>query len=288
MYLLDSPFALPPIIKVRECVLSFLQEDIGAMDMATESLVDDNLTCDAVVVAKEDGVIAGLPFFVETFRLLDGDISVSGYLEEGSELTPGTEVVRIKAQAKALLSAERVALNILQRLSGIATATRRMRRAMGDTSTLLVDTRKTTPGLRVFEKYAVRVGGGTNHRMGLYDCAMLKENHIRAAGGIRAAVERVRRAIPFTCRIEVETTKLAEVEEALEAGAEIIMLDNFSFEEMRNAVELAKGKAILEASGNITESNIAQVASTGVDVISTGATIHHAVWLDMSMLIVPG
>jgi nicotinate-nucleotide pyrophosphorylase (carboxylating) len=288
MYLIDSPFGLPPLVVIKDRLNTFLLEDIGPGDLATESLVAEDALCEAVVVAKEDGVLAGLPFFVETFRLIDDKVALLEHLKEGSELSPGSEVVRIKAQAKALLSAERVALNILQRLSGVATATKRMRKAMGDNHALLVDTRKTTPGLRIFEKYAVRVGGGTNHRMGLYDCAMLKENHIRAAGGIKAAVEGVRRVIPFTCKIEVETTNLAEVEEALEAGADVVMLDNFSLEDMRRAITMAKGKAILEASGNITESNIAQVASTGVDVISTGATIHHAVWLDMSMLIAQG
>ena len=285
MYLLDSPFGLPPLVVVRERLQAFLLEDIGPMDVATESLVEESALCSAVVVAKEEGILAGLPFFVEVFRVLDSGLEVQGSLDEGSPLSKGTEVVRVRGRIKALLTAERTALNLLQRLSGIATATRRMRKAMGESSAFLVDTRKTTPGLRIFEKYAIRVGGGTNHRMGLHDCAMLKENHLKAAGGIRAAVERVRRTIPFTCKIEVETRNLKEVEEALAAGVDIIMLDNFSLEEMREAVKLIKKRAIVEASGNITESNIAEVAATGVDVISTGATIHHAVWLDMSMLI---
>ncbi len=285
MYLLASPFALPSILVVRESILSFLKEDIGSMDMAADALLEENLACEAVVLAKDRGVLAGLPFFVEAFRLLDPRLKVMHHLDEGTELSHGAEVIRFSGSAKALLTAERTALNLLQRLSGVATATKRMRRAMGEGSALLVDTRKTTPGLRIFEKYAIRVGGGTNHRIGLHDCAMLKENHIKAAGGIKAAVERVRRTIPFTSKIEVETRNLKEVEEALEAGVDIIMLDNFSLEEMREAVKLISKRAIVEASGNITESNIAEIAATGVDVISTGDTIHHAVWLDMSMLI---
>ena len=286
MYKIDSSFGLPPLLVVKERLRSFLEEDVGAMDVATQSLVSEEAICEAVVVAKEEGVLAGLPFFVEIIRLLDEDLLVLAHLPEGSWLSTGDEVVRIKGRAKALLTAERTALNLMQRLSGVATATRGMVDAMGDTQTLLVDTRKTTPGLRLFEKYAVRVGGGRNHRLGLYDCAMLKENHIRAAGGIRTAVERVRKAIPFTCKIEVETRSLNEVREALEAGADIVMLDNFSLGEIEEAVKLAKGRAVLEASGGITKATVASVAATGVDVISTGATVHHAVWLDMSMLIV--
>ncbi len=286
MYRVDSPFGLPPLLVVRERLRLFLEEDVSPGDLATDSLIPESRVCEAVVVAKEEGILAGLPFFAETLALLDPGLEVMNHLSEGDAIASGAEVIRIRGQAKSLLSGERTALNLLQRLSGVATATRRMVKAMGSKKALLVDTRKTTPGLRIFEKYAVRVGGGINHRLGLYDCAMLKENHLRAAGGIEAAVSAVRRSVPFTCRVEVETKSLSELEEALAAGAEVVMLDNFSLEQLREAVKVAKGRAILEASGGITESTVAQVAATGVDVISTGAMVHHAVWLDMSMLIV--
>ncbi len=286
MYLIDSPFGLPPLMVVREKIELFLREDIGPSDVATDSIVSENSVSEAVVVAKEEGLLAGLPFFLETMRLLDHSVSLLAHIEEGARISRGMEVVRFRAKTRALLSAERTALNLLQRLSGVATAVEGMVRAMNNPSVLLVDTRKTTPGLRIFEKYAVRVGGGANHRMGLFDCAMLKENHLKAAGGIGAAVERVRKQAPFTCRIEVETRNLQEVREAIDAGADIVMLDNFSLEEMSQAVEIAKGKAVIEASGGIDISNVAQVAQTGVQVISSGATVHLASWLDMSMLLV--
>jgi len=195
------------------------------------------------------------------------------------------EIARVAGPALALLRAERTALNILQRLSGIATTTRKMVDLIASTSARLVDTRKTTPGFRLLEKYAVTVGGAGNHRMGLYDCAMIKDNHIKVAGSIKDAVSAVKMAIPFTARIEVEVKDLEELKEALDAGAHLVLLDNMDLSTLRQAVDQAKGKALTEASGNITPENILAVAQTGVDFISSGAIIHHAVWLDMNMKI---
>ncbi|RLD95005.1 MAG: carboxylating nicotinate-nucleotide diphosphorylase, partial [Aquificota bacterium] len=192
---------------------------------------------------------------------------------------------KVTGPALALLRGERTLLNLLQRLSGIATLTRRMVEAISSTKAQLVDTRKTTPGLRLLEKYAVTVGGAINHRMGLYDCAMIKDNHIKVAGSIRAAVEALRKTIPYTSRIEVEVKNLQELKEALEAGADLVLLDNMDLATLREAVSIARGKALTEASGGITIENVLEVARTGVDYISSGAMVHHATWIDISMKI---
>ncbi|HDD53318.1 MAG TPA: carboxylating nicotinate-nucleotide diphosphorylase, partial [Thermosulfidibacter takaii] len=194
-------------------------------------------------------------------------------------------LAKVTGPALALLRGERTLLNLLQRLSGIATLTRRMVEAISSTKAQLVDTRKTTPGLRLLEKYAVTVGGAINHRMGLYDCAMIKDNHIKVAGSIRAAVEALRKTIPYTSRIEVEVRNLQELKEALEAGADLVLLDNMDLATLREAVSIARGKALTEASGGITIENVLDVARTGVDYISSGAMVHHATWIDIGMKI---
>jgi nicotinate-nucleotide pyrophosphorylase (carboxylating) len=229
--------------------------------------------------------LAGVPVAQEVFCLLDPQTKTESLAQEGSSIGKGTEVARITGQAFALLRAERTALNILQRLSGIATRTREMVDLIASTGARLVDTRKTTPGFRVLEKYAVTTGGALNHRMGLYDCAMIKDNHVKVAGSIREAVLAVRKAIPFTARIEVEVKDLKELADALEAGAHLVLLDNMDLPMLRQAVDQAKEKALTEASGNITPHNIRAVAQTGVNYISSGSIIHHAVWLDMNMKI---
>jgi nicotinate-nucleotide pyrophosphorylase (carboxylating) len=238
-----------------------------------------------VIAAKEKGILAGLPLVRELFSLLDPGSKIQPLVEEGAPLEPGLQLGLVSGPALALLRGERTALNILQRLSGVATTTREMVELISSTKARLVDTRKTTPGFRLLEKYAVTVGGAINHRMGLYDCVMIKENHIKVAGSITAAVEAIRGAISFTARLEIEVRNLKELEEALDVGADLVLLDNMDLPTLRKAVTMARGKALTEASGGITRDNILHVAETGVDYISSGAMIHHAVWLDINMKI---
>ena len=274
-----DPFVLKDLLKV------YLMEDLGHGDITTCHLPGKESTVTAVIKAKDHGVLAGLPAVSGVFSLLDPGVKIEALADEGSALVDGTEIARVTGPALAVLRGERTALNILQRLSGIATITREMVDLIALTHTRLVDTRKTTPGLRLLEKYAVTVGGACNHRMGLYDCAMIKDNHIKVAGSIQAAIKAVKNAIPFTARIEVEVTNLKELEEALQAGADMVLLDNMDLATLEQAVGQAREKALTEASGNITPQNILAVAKTGVDYISSGSIIHHAVWLDMNMKI---
>jgi nicotinate-nucleotide pyrophosphorylase (carboxylating) len=275
---------LDPFV-LRNSLKAYLMEDLGHGDITSCHLPQREKTVTAVIRAKEEGILAGVPVAQEVFCLLDPQTKTESLAQEGSSIGKGTEVARITGQAFALLRAERTALNILQRLSGIATRTREMVDLIASTGARLVDTRKTTPGFRVLEKYAVTTGGALNHRMGLYDCAMIKDNHIKVAGSIREAVLAVRTAIPFTARIEVEVKDLKELADALEAGAHLVLLDNMDLPMLRQAVDQAKEKALTEASGNITPHNIRAVAQTGVNYISSGSIIHHAVWLDMNMKI---
>ncbi len=274
-----DPFVLKDLLKV------YLKEDLGHGDITTCHLPGKESTVTAVIKAKDHGVLAGLPAVSGVFSLLDPGVKIEALADEGSAMVDGTEIARVTGPALAVLRGERTALNILQRLSGIATITREMVDLIALTHTRLVDTRKTTPGLRLLEKYAVTVGGACNHRMGLYDCAMIKDNHIKVAGSIQAAIKAVKNAIPFTARIEVEVTNLKELEEALQAGADMVLLDNMDLATLEQAVGQAREKALTEASGNITPQNILAVAKTGVDYISSGSIIHHAVWLDMNMKI---
>ena len=275
---------LDPFV-VKDLLRTYLKEDLGHGDITSCHLPDKEKTVSAVIRAKDQGVLAGLPVVTALFSLLDPVVKMESEAEDGMAVANHAEIARITGPALALLRGERTALNILQRLSGIATMTRKMVDLIASTEARLVDTRKTTPGLRLLEKYAVTAGGAHNHRMGLYDCAMIKDNHIKVAGSIKAAVKAVRRAIPFTARIEVEVKNLQELGEALEAGADLVLLDNMDLATLGEAVAQAKGKVLTEASGNITPENILTVAKTGLDYISSGSIIHHAVWLDMNMKI---
>ena len=260
-----------------------LQEDVGSGDVATRALIRPESMITARWVAKAEGVLSGLEVALRVFQTLDSRITMESAFGAGERVKAGDTVATFRGDYQALLTGERTALNFVQRMSGIATATRAFVDAIGDLPTRLLDTRKTLPGHRILDKQAVRDGGGTNHRMGLYDLAMIKDNHIVAAGGIAAAVKAVRAAIPAYLRVEVETSSLTEVAEALEARADIIMLDNMSLEMMREAVALIGHRALTEASGNVTVERVRAIAETGVDFISTGAITHSVKALDISM-----
>lgn len=257
-------------------------EDLFAGDVATEAILPVNHLATAVLTAKADGVVSGIEI---ARRVADrmGENTFEALLKDGDEVVKGQTIATIHAPYNQLLSSERIMLNFLQRMSGIATMTRKLVKLVAGTHATLLDTRKTVPGHRMTDKMAVRHGGGSNHRMGLYDMAMLKDNHIKAAGGITPAVAALRSKCSLATKIEVETTNLSEVKEALQAGADIIMLDNMSLEMMRQAVEIIGEKAKTEASGNINEDTIAGVAATGVDFISVGALTHSVKALDISM-----
>lgn len=270
-------------LQIEPIVRAALAEDIRSGDITTEATVPASLRARAEIVAKQEGVIAGLEVAALAFALLDAELRFDALAEDGDSVTPGQRVVSIEGRARAILMGERVALNFLQRLSGIATLTRRFVDLVAGTGATIVDTRKTTPGLRLLEKYAVRAGGGQNHRYALDDAILIKDNHIAAAGGIRAAVERARRRGGHTTVIEVETQNRAQVEEALAAGAGIIMLDNMSPAAMRECVALIAGRAVTEASGGVNEETIRAIAETGVDLISIGALTHSVTALDISL-----
>ncbi|MDI6631256.1 MAG: carboxylating nicotinate-nucleotide diphosphorylase [Bacillota bacterium] len=269
-----------------ELVDRALREDLGTGDLTTLGIVPEGVFARGVFLAKEEGVVAGLPVAARVFRRLDPESEFRCRVEEGTRVAAGTILAEVVGRARAVLCGERVALNFMRHLSGIATRTARMVALVQEFQVLVTDTRKTTPGLRALEKYAVRVGGGKNHRFGLYDGVLIKDNHIRIAGGVKEAVRRVRESMPHTLKIEVEAESLAQVEEALAAGADVIMLDNMPLETMREAVRLVAGRALVEASGGITEENIRAVAATGVDLVSAGALTHSVRALDISLEIV--
>ena len=260
-----------------------LAEDIPTEDISTECVMPDAHRGEVQLIAKQEGVIAGLDVFERTFALLDPATIVHRRVSDGDAVRPGEVLAVVEGDVRVLLSGERVALNILQRLSGIATYTRRAARVLEGTGTALVATRKTTPGMRVLEKEAVRLGGGRNHRYNLSDGVLLKDNHIDAAGGVREAVRRARERAPFVRKIEVEVETLDQVREALEAGADIIMLDNMGIEQMREAIALIGDAAETECSGNVTLENLSRLAGLGVDYISSGALTHSAPILDLSL-----
>ena len=262
-----------------------LEEDIGPGDITTDCLVPSQSIGSARIVAKEPLVLSGIDIARQVFVRFDPDIVWQDYYQDGEMIDSGVSVVDISGNLRALLIAERVALNFLQRLSGIATLTRSYIEMFGSSHTRLVDTRKTTPGWRVLEKYAVRVGGASNHRMGLYDGVLIKDNHIAACGGIKAAVSRIRKRISHLLKIEVETSTIQEVHEALSADVDIIMLDNMPISKIREAVKLIDKRAIVEISGGVTDSDLAELAQTGVDIISVGALTHSARCVDLSMRI---
>ena len=266
-----------------EALLAALKEDIPWEDVSANAVVPAASRGHADLIAKAEGVIAGLPVFARVFTLLDEGIQVVFHVEEGARVQKGTLVAEVTGDMRAILSGERTALNFLQRMSGIATYTAQMAELLAGSGLRLVDTRKTTPNMRIFEKYAVRVGGGGNHRWNLSDAVLLKDNHIGAAGGVRQAVAAAKAYAPFTMKIEVETETLAQVEEAVEAGADIIMLDNMTAEQMKEAVRLIGGRALVEISGNVTKESVPQLREIGADVVSSGALTHSAPILDVSL-----
>jgi nicotinate-nucleotide pyrophosphorylase (carboxylating) len=286
----SSKFSLPPNLVLDPQLRAWLQEDIGRGDCTTLGLGAVGQTPGrAVWVAKAEGVIAGLPLAGQVFQLLERTATCQAEVVEGSRCQPGTTLATIDATQATLLTGERVALNLVMRLSGIATATHQYVEQLAGFSTQLVDTRKTTPGLRLLEKYATRVGGAVNHRLGLDDAMMIKDNHIAAAGGIAAAVSQIRQTMPYPLTIEVETTSLEEVAEALSCDVDIIMLDNMELAVMARAVKHIRGAkpaVKIEASGNVTLERLADIAATGVDYISSSAPITRSPWLDISMRLV--
>lgn len=263
-----------------------IEEDIHTGDITTESIIPESMNAVATMTAKEDGVISGLEIVKRVYDRFQDNVIFTPYFKDGDSVTKGDVILKIEATYPTLLKGERLSLNIFQRMCGIATETARYVKELAATSTELLDTRKTAPGLRVLDKLAVKHGGGTNHRMGLYDMAMIKDNHIKMAGGIAKAVEQVRSKIDSSIKIEVETTNLDEVNQAIQAGADIIMLDNMGTDAMKEAVSIIKaaGKGIkTEASGNMSIPRLKEVASTGVDYISVGALTHTVKGMDISM-----
>ena len=272
-------------LEVDDIIRRALREDMNAGDLSTEAVCPEARAAEVKLIAKQDGVIAGLDVFERTFKLLDpatGFEQADGVVD-GAEVHTGQLLGIVRGDARVLLSGERVALNLLQRMSGVATYTHRMVAALTGTKTQLVDTRKTTPGLRILEKEAVRLGGGANHRYNLSQAVMLKDNHIDAAGGITAAVKAARTRAPFVCTVEVECESLDMVREAVDAGADIIMLDNMDHAAMAEAIKVIAGRAKTEASGNVDADNIRALADLGVDYISSGALTHSAGILDLSL-----
>jgi nicotinate-nucleotide pyrophosphorylase (carboxylating) len=278
---------LPSTLLLDPLIQQWLLEDLGRGDRTTEAIVAGASTLGiAELRLKQDGVVAGLPMLERVFQRLNPQVVVETEVQDGDTRAAGTTITTIKGALSALLMGERVALNLVMRLSGIATLTRRYADQIADLSVQLVDTRKTTPGLRMLEKYATAVGGAHNHRFGLDDAVMIKDNHIVAAGSIGAAIKRVRAVAPFPLRIEVETESLEQVAEAIAHQADIIMLDNMPLEQMREAVQTIRAQSNsikIEASGNVTLQNLREIAQTGVDYISTSATITQAPWLDFSL-----
>jgi nicotinate-nucleotide pyrophosphorylase (carboxylating) len=263
-----------------------LEEDLGTGDITTQALIPPDLQGEAHIRAQETLVAAGLPLAARVFQRLEPTLLFDAWVREGEEVAPGAVLAKLAGPVAAILTGERVALNFLQRLSGIATFTREMAAAVAGSSAVLVDTRKTTPGWRALEKYAVRVGGARNHRGGLYDGVLIKNNHLAAVGSIAEAVRRAREQAPHTLKVEVEVTDLAGLEEALAAGADLIMLDNMDDFSMAKAVRLAKGRALLEASGSMTLERLPLVAATGVNFISMGALTHSAPAVDINLRLV--
>ncbi len=266
-----------------ELIMSALKEDITGEDITTNSVMREYCLGEVDLICKQDGVICGLGVFERVFKLLDATTEVEFTVKDGDEVKKGEKIGYVRGDIRVLLSGERTALNYLQRMSGIATYTRSIVKLLEGSKTKLLDTRKTTPNMRVFEKYSVKVGGGTNHRYNLSDGILLKDNHIGAAGSIAKAVQMAKDYAPFVRKIEIEVENLDMLKEALDAGADIIMLDNMSVEDMKTAVKMTNGKAQTECSGNVTKENIAKLVDIGVDFISSGALTHSAPILDLSL-----
>jgi len=272
--------------KIDHIIENALGEDLGSGDVTTDAIFSSDDTCEAQIIAKEEGIIAGIPIVKRVFQKLDPEIAFAQKLEDGEHVKPGDKIFEIKGSVRAVLSGERLSLNLLQRMSGIATATSKYVEAISGFHTKILDTRKTAPGLRVLDKYAVSVGGGQNHRFGLYDAVLIKDNHTDFAGSISKAVQIVRSKYQAKFKVEVETSNLHEVREALKAGADIIMLDNMTVEMMKEAVIIINRKAITEASGGITLDTVGEIAETGVDFISVGALTHSSPALDIGLYMV--
>lgn len=266
-----------------ELIMMALREDITSEDITTNAVMREGKPGEVELICKQDGIIAGLDVFKRVFELLDSETKCEFFAKDGDRVKNGELVGKVTGDIRVLLSGERTALNYLQRMSGIATYTSEIAKLLEGSKTKLLDTRKTTPNMRIFEKYAVKAGGGYNHRYNLSDGVLLKDNHISAAGGVRAAVEMAKEYAPFVRKIEVETENLDMVREAVEAGADIIMLDNMSHEMMREAIELIEGRAETECSGNVTRENVKKLIDLGVDYISSGALTHSAPILDLSL-----
>lgn len=264
-------------------VLSALEEDIGFGDITTDNLAGENDKLTAKLDTRVDGILCGTKVFERVFKLLSDDVEVKFYFKDGDRIKAGDLIATLSGSASAILKGERTALNYIQRMSGIATETRKYQDAIGDNKARISDTRKTTPNFRVFEKYSVFVGGACIHRFNLADCAMIKDNHIKLAGSLTLAVEKIRKNISHTHKIEVECDTLEQVVEAVDCGADIIMLDNMSCERMAEAVNLISGRAIVEASGNVNLSTVSDIAKTGVDIISSSAIVAKAPTLDLGL-----
>lgn len=273
-------------VKIDQIIETALREDIGNGDLTTDSLFETETTIHAIIKAKQAGVIAGLPIAERVFQKLDAKLHWQQAIKDGDQVTSNQTLVRLEGERRAILSAERVALNFLQRLSGIATLTSAFVKAIHGLPVKILDTRKTVPGLRSLDKYAVHVGGGTNHRMGLDDGILVKDNHIKLAGGITQAVHRLRETLVHQVKIEVEASSLNEVKEALAAKVETILLDNMSVEQLRESVALINHKALVEASGGVTLLNVRATAETGVDFISIGALTHSPSAFDLALYII--
>ena len=270
-------------LNADDLILNALKEDITSEDISTNSVMPHYQLGEVELICKEDGVIAGLEVFKRVFELLDEKTEITFSCQDGDTVKNGQKLGVVRGDIRVLLSGERTALNYLQRMSGIATYTRTVADLLKGTKTKLLDTRKTTPGMRIFEKYAVKVGGGYNHRYNLSDGILLKDNHIGAAGGVKEAVRMAKEYAPFVRKIEVEVENLDMLKEALEAGADIIMLDNMSVEDMKEAVRLTAGRAETECSGNVTKENVAKLVDIGVNYISSGALTHSSPILDLSL-----
>jgi len=276
-------FSTKENILIEKIVEQALLEDIGTGDITTDSVVHSNLKAKGIIKTSEDGIVAGLNIVNLVFKKLDSEIIFQEKIKDGMKVTRGKVLAEIGGSSRTILMGERVALNFLQRMSGIATITFKFCQEVKDFPVRIVDTRKTTPGLRILEKYAIRMGGGYNHRFGLYDAVLIKDNHIAVSGGIKSAVNSVRKQISHTVKIEVEVENLSQLKDALEMKVDIIMLDNMDLDTMEEAVKIAKGKALIEASGGITLEKVRNIAQTGVDLISIGSLTHSVKSLDISM-----
>ncbi len=279
-------FPIKENILIDRIVEQALLEDIGTGDITSESIVPYDLKAKGIIKTSEEGVVAGLDIIYLVFKKLDPEICFQSKIKDGKNILPGEVLAKISGSARTILKGERVALNFLQRMSGIATITSKFCQQVKDFPVRIVDTRKTTPGLRILEKYAVRMGGGHNHRFGLYDTVLIKDNHRAVAGGIKSAVNSVQKQISHTVKIEVEVENLSQLQEALKVQVDIIMLDNMDLETMKEAVKIVKGKTLIEASGEITLEKVRKIAQIGVDLISVGALTHSVKSLDISMEII--